>query len=184
MVRNDPEQFDEMGFVFVRHPNSPESVERARQAVGNAHSEEHEAINQWPPGDMFIGWDEENIRNWPGRFFEFWMPRKRLSVIAREVAHLDLDAQAVFSRRAWRAIKAHLAHLVLPTAATIGVSDAELAAKILGDNDHAARFQRPTPCDVRQERTESPETAFAAAGTKTGPPIAVKSSRRFTGNLL
>ena len=102
MVRNDPEQFDEMGFVFVRHPNSPESVERARQAVGNAHSEEHEAINQWPPGDMFIGWDEENIRNWPGRFFEFWMPRNRLSVIAREVAYLDLDAQAVFSRRACR----------------------------------------------------------------------------------
>jgi hypothetical protein len=130
MVRAEPELFAGIGFVFTRNSPSRADTEKALQAVGKAHTQKLKEIEQWPSGNMFLNWKSNDVRRWPAKFFEFWMPRNRLSVFARETAYLDPELGAVLARPAWPGIKADLKR-PLATATEIGKADAALANQVL-----------------------------------------------------
>ncbi len=142
MVRADPELFAGIGFVFTRYSSPQADSEKIVQAIGKAHPENLKEIKQWPRGSIYVGWSGNDVRRWPAKFFEFWMPRNRLAVLARETAYLDPERGAVLARPAWPAIRGDL-KIPLATAAEIGKTDADVAHKVLIASDGSRLFETP-----------------------------------------
>jgi hypothetical protein len=136
MVRDDPRSFKNVGFVFVTHTVDKEDAKAVRKEVAKKHPDQEEKVLKWSVSDTVTWDDEDAIPVWPNLFFLFYMPKKaRLRVEAREVKYRSSDSLLVKRARALNAIKKQVGPL--PDLESVEKEDAELARKILGEEDHA-----------------------------------------------
>lgn len=84
----------------------------------------------WPADDMFCGWGAEDLAQWPSLFFEFWIPRNRLSVYARDMRFKELKTGSVFTTTKQRGWRSKLG-VRMPSLEEIGIKDAALARQIV-----------------------------------------------------
>jgi hypothetical protein len=139
IVRNDPSKFKGIGFVFVSGSVSSEDAELVRKAIAAEHSDERKKILNWQQRDTFTWDDKRVIRMWPYLFFEFYMPKDTLRVFARKVEYRSEACLAVLTSRDLSAIKEQVEQVegTMPKLGSVGQVDAELARRILGDEEAA-----------------------------------------------
>ncbi|MBV1700606.1 MAG: phospholipase D family protein [Hyphomicrobiales bacterium] len=129
LVYNEPELFEDIGFVFVRRPVSDEQAENARKEIISKLPDKKNEINNWTKSNMFAGWTEFDVKRWPITFIEFWMPKEKLKVIGREVVYPDSKDGSVLTRRAWSSVMKQISR-PLPTTEEIGALDGDIAKKV------------------------------------------------------
>lgn len=129
LVRAQPQHFANVGFVFTGVASTEEERRAARKAAAEGLEEEGAAFASWAAGDIFCGWGEGDLAQWPSLFFEFWIPKSRLSVFARDMRFKELKTGSIFTtkQRGW------LSNLGvnLPSLKEAGNQDAELARRIV-----------------------------------------------------
>lgn len=131
LVRAKPQHFANVGFVFTGIASTEEQRRAAREAAAEGLEEEGASFASWPAGDIFCGWGDEDLAQWPSLFFEFWIPRTRLSVYARDLRFREPETGSIFTtkQRGW------LSRLGVrtPSLTEVGNQDAELARRIVGE---------------------------------------------------
>lgn len=104
MVIAHPEAFEGVGFVFCSTSSTEKQRDAARRSARKAGIPQ-EVIDETSEHDMFIGWDEQDVRRWPVSFIEFWMPGRKLRMYARTIRALDPVPGNVFARKSKRALR-------------------------------------------------------------------------------
>nr|WP_313427747.1 hypothetical protein [Brevundimonas diminuta] len=129
LVRAQPQHFANVGFVFTGVASTEEERRAARKAATEGLEEEGAAFASWAAGDIFCGWGGGDLAQWPSLFFEFWIPKSRLSVYARDMRFKELKTGSIFTtkQRGW------LSNLGVnpPSLKEAGNQDAELARRIV-----------------------------------------------------
>jgi len=131
-VRVAPERFAGVGFIFVRTNSTEADRTSAKRSAKRVFSQADPGkIASYPPGGIFTHFPEAKVRTWPTLFFEFWQPKRALTVYGRRVEFLNPKHGSILSASAWREISALLGQ-DLPEKSLIGKADAELSLLILG----------------------------------------------------
>ncbi len=129
LVRAKPQHFANVGFVFTGIASTEEQRRAAREAAAEGLGEEGAAFASWPAGDLFCGWDSEDLAQWPRSFFEFWVPKSSAKAYAREFVYQELETGSVFATKQRRWLSK--LGVSLPSLKEIGIQDKELARRIV-----------------------------------------------------
>ena len=129
LVRAKPQHFANVGFVFTGIASTSEQREAARKAATDKLGEEAGAPSMsWPAGRAFCGWDDEDLAQWPSFFFEFWVPKSSLKVIAHDLVYREWETGSILTAKqsGW------LSELGVrtPSLKEVRNQDAELARRI------------------------------------------------------
>lgn len=125
LVRVRPDLFDGYGFAFSKVQNKSEVAKEARKKANKAS--ESNQFDDWPMGDMFLNWEEEDVENWPGQVYSFHLGARGRLYINR-FRHIFSHGRTVFAKRSGRS-------KTIPGVSLIVAEeiDRDLAEQILAD---------------------------------------------------
>lgn len=139
LVRSNPEAFDGVGFTFSSNLVPEEDAEEARRAVADQHVQQRPEIEQWPRGNIYYGWPEADVRQWPSTFIDFYMPNSRLYINGMETAFLIPEKGVVLCKRRLAALKRNLP-ISWPTREQIQAVDADVVTRLLSKHGGGKLF--------------------------------------------
>ncbi len=133
MIREAPERYPNVGFVFSQKTTRPADAAQAKKAAAsNADEDSVNEIMNWPITGIFTNWPQGDVDVWPRIFVNFHKsPRSGLSVSAQRRHHYSEEYPGfVFCRGAWAHFKSTVGR-DLPFQADICSKDADIAKYIL-----------------------------------------------------
>lgn len=135
-----PEHFPGVGFAFTNQSPTKESIEDARTSAKLDADEDICAIiddtSYW---NVYTNWGEVAAASWPGLFFGFHMPRKKLYISAFQRMYADVKSGNIFVARASTLMKKIIV-ADLPSAKESKKIDASLAERIIARIDGGNRI--------------------------------------------
>ncbi|QGM47644.1 hypothetical protein [Methylocystis heyeri] len=126
----NPEAFDGVGFTFSSKLVPEQDAEEVRKTVAVKHEQQRTEIEQWPRENIYNGWPEADVRQWPSTFIDFYMPNSKLYINGMETAFLIPEKGVVLCKRTLAALKRDL-RISLPTCTQINTADADIVARLL-----------------------------------------------------
>jgi hypothetical protein len=151
LVREYPNRFGTLGFVFVNASATKEVKEAARRALKKQPSVQATTVDALQDEGIFTGWEAADLGRWPASFIEFWLSsRGKLSVYGRQVRSFEPITGSVFTeKKNWASIQLQFPDV--PTATRVEQLDASIAAKLLADKNGGVLY---SPTELRQALIE------------------------------
>jgi len=136
LVRAAPDRFASVGFVFASTSTKLKARKRITNAARALDPTLRDRLGNQVEGGIFGGWGRHRAERWPGYFFEFWQPNRRLSVYARRLEARVPDEGGVIGVKDWPGVRAQV-DIALPSAMRTSKADEALALRLRGKK---ARF--------------------------------------------
>lgn len=131
IVRDDPDSFGPIGFVFGNVQSTREQRDQARENLLRQEGVDATGVKALPDSGIYTNWTEKDLERWQPLFIDFWISsRDKLYVSGRRVYRPVWENGSVFTNADWRAIRPHLPRRA-PERTVIETEDLSIADELI-----------------------------------------------------
>lgn len=140
LIASEPENFSEVSIVITGEGLSKERQDEILLEAANKFSKIDPEVKNTPRGELFDGWEEEDISRLRNVFVGLHMPRKNLNVRYTRIKYFDYEEGWFISDGGQYDQFQNLVKTQLPSIKEIKKADQEMVQKILEKNDGGGIF--------------------------------------------